>query len=89
MRKLIGLMIASFLVPQVLFADIEGKDALKVLEKGVIINETTEETANMDGVFGDYTKAYSVIYKGELLLCKVKQQNVLADVYCVAVGVNK
>jgi hypothetical protein len=89
MKKLIGLMIASFLVPQVLFADIEGKYALMVLEDGVIINESIDETAIMDGVFGDYTKAYSVIYKGELLLCKVKQLNVIADVYCVAVGVKK
>ena len=89
MKKLIALVKVSFLVPQVLFADIDGKDALKVLEKGVIINESSKGSASMSNASSDYRKNFSVVYKDELYICTVDQRNVTATVYCDGVKVKQ
>jgi hypothetical protein len=59
----------------------EGKEAIKVLSNGIIINERSIK--EMSGPFANYHKQFSVAYKSQIYACEVEQNDLKVKSFCI------
>jgi len=83
MKKILLILIAVCIPCMTVASEtqFEGKEAIKVLSNGIIINERSIK--EMSGPFANYHKKFSIAYKSQIYACEVLQYDLKVKAFCL------